>query len=462
MTPVNDGTDRRFRTEVEVEMAASWERRTRNLERREQIADGAFALAFVAAASALPLVFGVQRDVDAAVAAAYTLAFALAGLVRFHSGTGYGTPTQLVFVPMLFALPPEVVPLSVGAGAVLTKMLLVARGRVGPDRWVIGLADSWFAIVPAAVVAAAAPSGLEWGDWPLYAAVFAAQFAGDATVSSLRAWACLGASPLLVAREVVWIYRTDALLTPVGLLAAAVAVQEPLGGLLVLPLVALMAIFAGEREARIENELELQRAYRGTAFLLGDVIEDDDAYTGQHTRGVVDLATAVAGELGLDARLRRECEFGALLHDVGKLRVPKELINKPGPLTLGEWTIMRAHTIEGQRMLERVGGVLSGIGRIVRASHERWDGNGYPDGLAADAIPLAARVVAVCDAYNAMTSDRPYRRALPHDVARQELEACAGTQFDPRIVAALLRVLDRGAAAAEQRPTGGRPALVRR
>jgi HD-GYP domain-containing protein (c-di-GMP phosphodiesterase class II) len=101
---------------------------------------------------------------------------------------------------------------------------------------------------------------------------------------------------------------------------------------------------------------------------------------------------------------------------------------------------MRTHTLEGQRMLERVGGVLARVGVVVRASHERWDGSGYPDGLAGEAIPLAARIVSACDAYNAMTTDRSYRRALPTADAIAELERCAGTDFDPQVVAALVAV----------------------
>jgi HD-GYP domain-containing protein (c-di-GMP phosphodiesterase class II) len=106
---------------------------------------------------------------------------------------------------------------------------------------------------------------------------------------------------------------------------------------------------------------------------------------------------------------------------------------------------MKTHTIEGQRMLERVGGLLGRIGVVVRASHERWDGGGYPDGLAGEAIPLAARIVSACDAWNAMQTDRSYRNALPFEVALEELHRNAGTQFDPCVVAALAAVVQRGA-----------------
>ena len=153
---------------------------------------------------------------------------------------------------------------------------------------------------------------------------------------------------------------------------------------------------------------------------------------------MVALSVAVAGRLGLDEHRRRNVEFGALLHDVGKVAIPNEIINKPGPLDDAEWEIMRTHTVEGQRMLDRVGGVMREVGLIVRGSHERWDGGGYPDGLAGEAIPLEARIIAACDAYNAMTTTRPYRNALDPATAAAELVRCAGTQFDPKVVEAVL------------------------
>ncbi|MDQ3608753.1 MAG: HD domain-containing protein [Actinomycetota bacterium] len=137
-------------------------------------------------------------------------------------------------------------------------------------------------------------------------------------------------------------------------------------------------------------------------------------------------------------------ELSALLHDVGKVAVPREVLDKPGPLDEREWALMHRHSIEGQRMVEGSDASLATIGHVVRSCHERWDGGGYPDGLAGVAIPLAARIVAVADAYSAMTSDRPYRRALPEGRARRELRANAGSQFDSAVVDAALAVLARG------------------
>ena len=179
--------------------------------------------------------------------------------------------------------------------------------------------------------------------------------------------------------------------------------------------------------------------------MLGDVVEADDSYTGEHCKGVVLLALEVASELGLDAEQRRNVEFAALLHDVGKIAVPKEIVNKPGKLDEREWAIIRTHTLEGQRMLERVGGFMREVGEIVRSSHERWDGGGYPDGLRGEEIPLEARIVSCCDAFNAMTTTRSYRAAMPVAAALAELNDNAGTQFDRRVVQALVRVIDKSA-----------------
>jgi len=128
--------------------------------------------------------------------------------------------------------------------------------------------------------------------------------------------------------------------------------------------------------------------------------------------------------------------------------VPQEIIRKPGPLTEEERRIMQMHTIEGERILEQLGGLLADVGRVVRSSHERFDGTGYPDGLAGDEIPLTARIVACCDALSAMTTDRPYRRALSVDQAIAELRSSSGRQFDPRIVESLENVIETDAEAA--------------
>jgi HD-GYP domain-containing protein (c-di-GMP phosphodiesterase class II) len=211
--------------------------------------------------------------------------------------------------------------------------------------------------------------------------------------------------------------------------------------LLVLPVAIILTVFAGERGRRITEEIKLWRTLRGTVELLGDIIEADDAYTGTHSQGVVELVLAVTDVLDLSPEERTQAEFAALLHDVGKIRIPKTIIQKPGPLTADERRLIETHTVEGERILDRVGGSLAEVGRLVRSCHERYDGTGYPDHLAGEDIPLVARIVCCCDALNAMTTDRPYRAALSAAEAKAELRACSGTQFDPRVVEAVITVL---------------------
>ena len=131
----------------------------------------------------------------------------------------------------------------------------------------------------------------------------------------------------------------------------------------------------------------------------------------------------------------------ALLHDIGKIGIPNEVLHEPGKLNDAQWEIMKQHPVIGERIVARIPG-LESVAQAIRHEHERWDGKGYPDGLKGDSIPLASRIVLVCDAFHAMTSDRPYREAMPVEDARAELVRHAGTQFDPVIVGALLSSLD--------------------
>jgi putative nucleotidyltransferase with HDIG domain len=314
------------------------------------------------------------------------------------------------------------------------------RGHTG-RRAALAVADAWFVMGPAVVLSAAGAQLPTWDSWPLYVGALGAQFVVDGVMGLARARTVAGVRLRDGAREMLFVYRVDALLAPVGVLAAIAAAPAPAAALLVLPLVGFIRLFAREREKRIAQTVELGRAYLGTALLLRDVLEEDDEYTGRHTEDVVHLAVQVAEQLGVDEDVRRTTELGALLHDIGKIAIPDEIINKPGPLDAAEWAVMKTHTIEGQRMLDQVGGLLGDVGVVVRASHERWDGGGYPDGLAGESIPLAARIVSACDAYNAMTTDRSYRKALPGDVAAREMISNAGVQFDPKVVRSLLAVV---------------------
>jgi HD-GYP domain-containing protein (c-di-GMP phosphodiesterase class II) len=422
----------------------SHERRSQ-MARRERTAEFSLAFLVLAGGTALALFAPASRHFDPRVATAFALAMAIASRVRFHDGAGYTTPSQLVFVPMLLLLPPSAAPLLVAVSMMAGNLHLIARGELHLERVTVSLGDAWYTLGPAAVLAFAAPAHPSWHALPIYVAALGAQFACDLLSSVFRDWFVVGLGTDLGLPLITWTWLVDSVLSSVGLLAALAARDDPLAALLVLPLVALLAVFSRERDARIEQSLELSRAYRGTTLLLSDVLDGDDEYTAFHSRGVVQLAMAVADRLGLDERQKRNVEFGALLHDVGKIAIPKEILNKPGKLTKDEWFVMEAHTVEGQKMLDRVGGVLGDVGQIVRSSHERWDGGGYPDGLAGAEIPVESTIVSVCDAFNAMTTHRPYRRALSIQEARKELTENSGSQFAPHVVDVLLELLDENA-----------------
>jgi diguanylate cyclase (GGDEF)-like protein/putative nucleotidyltransferase with HDIG domain len=177
-----------------------------------------------------------------------------------------------------------------------------------------------------------------------------------------------------------------------------------------------------------------------TSDVLMQVLLEREPDLREHTAGVADLALRLARRLGLSAEDIDETARAAELHDIGKMAVPDEILNKPARLTEEEFSFMRQHTIIGERMLA-VAPALKGVARIVRSSHERWDGKGYPDGLVAEEIPLPARIVSVCDSFDAMISDRPYQTPRTREAAMLELQRCAGTQFDPAVVAAFAEVL---------------------
>jgi putative nucleotidyltransferase with HDIG domain len=429
---------------TERRIEESFERRRRPPARREVVRVMPFAAGFLAVALALAVLAEPAREFSLPLALTFVAAWVIAEGIQFSTGAGYGVPTQLVLVPMLLLLPTPYVPLLVAAAMVLSALRDTVRHGDSPGRALLGVSDAWFALTPAVVIVAAGAQLPDIAHLPVYAVALGAQLVVNVALFSARA--ALDEIPISVRDlwgEMHIAGRVDVLLAPLGLLAALAGAEHPVVALLMLALMPLLRGFERERETRIEHSLELGRAYRGTALLLRDLLEEDDEYTGHHTEDVVELAVKVADEMGLDEDARRETEMGALLHDIGKIAVPDEIINKPGPLNDEEWAIMKTHTVEGERMLQQVGGLLSSVGRVVRASHERWDGGGYPDGLAGEAIPVAARICAACDAFNAMTTDRSYRKALPLEVAIGELRKHRGTQFAPEVADALIAVVAR-------------------
>ena len=408
--------------------------------RRLLITEASAAAAFIAAAAALAVFGSSTRSVSVSALVVTVVTYLAAEQVRYPVGSAWTAPTQLVFVPMLFVLPTPLVPLIVGACSVADQLPHAIGGQLSPARSLARIADSFYSLGPALVLVLFGAQAFSWTRLPVYLLAFVAQIVFDAGAGLTRTWFAERVRP----RDqlpMLWLYATDACLSCIGLLVAAAAVDDVWLVLLTLPLVAMLGLLARERRQRLDFGLALSTAYRGTATLLGYVVETDDQYTGAHSRDVVDLSRSTAAALGLPASQRRAVEFVAMLHDVGKIVVPKEILNKPGDLDAYEWQVIRTHTIQGERILKQVGGALARVARYVRSSHERYDGRGYPDGLAGEAIPIESRIVSVCDAFSAMTTDRPYRPAMPIDAALEELHDSAGTQFDPRVVSALEHVL---------------------
>jgi hypothetical protein len=422
--------------------------RTRALSRaegRERAVEAFAGAGFLVAAVAMAVFMESPRALELAPLISLVAAYVIVCQAKFDIADGYTVPTEFVLVPMLFLLPTPMVPLVVSLSWTLGKLIDYVSGDASIHRAFHVFGDCWHAVGPALVIVAFGAQVFSWDSWPVYLLALAAQFAFDFVATATRARLIDGTPPAAVLRMIAPVYGLDAALAPIGLLAAVAALQVgPEICLAVIPLALVLAVLSRERQTRIEQALTLSEAYQGTAMLLGDVVEADDAYTGSHSRGVVELSLAVSDRLGLGFQQRRNVEFAALLHDVGKIAVPDEIINKDGPLNDEEWAVMHKHTIEGERMLKRIGGVLAEVGVIVRASHEDFDGSGYPDGLAGDEIPIEARIVTCCDAFSAMTTTRSYRKAMSTEAAIEELRRCAGTQFDPQVVAALVELVESG------------------
>jgi HD-GYP domain-containing protein (c-di-GMP phosphodiesterase class II) len=434
-------------------LAEARARETRVLSRAERITYWSSSAAFAVAALGLLLLAQGQALPETWVVGLLVLSYAVASRLEFEVGSAVAIATQLIVVEVVFVLPPSQLPLWVALGGLLGQLPEYALRVVPLERMLVVVGSSWFAFGPALVFTAfPADPSLDARTLSILALALAAQFAIDLVSSTAREWAALRVPPRQVLSQLPLAFAIDLTLAPLGLLAALAAASDQKALLLPLPLLFMVGLSTRERQRRLDQALELSSAYRGTAFLLGDVVEADDEYTGAHSRDVLELVLAVCDELRVDARSRLDAEFAALLHDVGKITIPAEILSKPGPLSPEERAIVNTHTVAGQRLLQRVGGRLAEVGRIVRSCHEHWDGKGYPDGLAGREIPLVARIVGCCDAFSAMTTDRSYRRARPAAAALEELEACAGSQFDPDVVRVLAGLIRSGRTGLERPP----------
>lgn len=425
-------------TKLVGRIGATRERQMLGLSRHEWIADGGSAALFLAGGLAM-LAFGSSMgSVNWLVTAALVVLFAMLSRVAYEIGQGYSMPTQLAFIPLLLVAPPRLVPLLV-AGAFALAALFTRGNRTRGI--VFGISSSWFALGPALLLSILGTPGRSLASVAVLVAVLASQILVDYANWTLHESVKAGGLRLAPVRDAAWLYGFDVMLTPLGI-GTAVLLRETAWALAMpLPIIFLLRAVQTERRERFDQALELGVTYRNTALLLGGIVEADDDYTGQHSVGVVRLAEAVAIELGMSVEERRELEYAALLHDIGKIKVPKEILHKTGPLTGAEWEVMRAHAALGAEMLESVGGMLGEIAPVVRHHHERWDGAGYPDGQAAQTIPLHSRIIACCDTFSAITTGRPYRDARSVGEAMLEIDRVSGSQLDPDLVAALRRVI---------------------
>jgi two-component system cell cycle response regulator len=194
-----------------------------------------------------------------------------------------------------------------------------------------------------------------------------------------------------------------------------------------------IALRIADHRMYLEKGRRAESAQRQTHDVLVSLLHEREPQLEEHMHGVARLAVDLGRALEMDPEELDVLARAAELHDIGKMAIPDQVLHKPGPLDPAEWELVRSHTVIGQRILEAAA-AMAPVARVVRSSHERWDGHGYPDGLSGEAIPLASRIVFACDAFDAMTSDRPYRAAMGVGEALEELHANAGTQFDPRLV----------------------------
>ena len=270
-----------------------------------------------------------------------------------------------------------------------------------------------------------------------------------------------------------WLERTDPfVLEPADIEAVPVAAEMGVARVVVAPLklegnrvaaltatigdrqlddrqLALLAGLAHQAKLAIESAEHyesLERTFVSTVAALANALEANDEYTSSHARWITDMSLLVGKELSLDRDAMKRLEFGALFHDIGKIGIPSEILQKPGPLTDEEFEIVKEHPELGEKILEPIDR-LADVRPIVRACHERWDGLGYPDGKSGLDIPIEARIVLVCDAFHAMTTDRPYRDRLPDEEAVRRLRESSGTQFDPTVVDAFSRLYESGSVA---------------
>ncbi|MGZ4201767.1 MAG: HD-GYP domain-containing protein, partial [Thermoleophilaceae bacterium] len=305
-------------------------RHPRRMEPRERLVVWTLGLAYVAAAATIAFTLPWNRPIHPWVVVLLLVMFIGIDRVQFEIGSITAVATPLVLVPMLFLLPLPLVPMVPPAGFFLATLPDYVQRKKHFERWIYSFSDAWFTLGPVIVLGLLASGRPRIGLIGVYVLAFAAQIVTDEVPHNIRERIVRGVSLRQNLLASLWIYRVDAVLWSIGLMIGIVAFDHPAAVITAGPLVWLLGTFARERKERYSAALELNRAYRGTVMLLSDVVEADDNYTADHCRGVVTLVNAVADELEIDPEARQELEFVALLHDVGKIVIPKEILNKPG------------------------------------------------------------------------------------------------------------------------------------
>jgi HD-GYP domain-containing protein (c-di-GMP phosphodiesterase class II) len=380
--------------------------------------------------------------------------FITAGMVCFAAGgvlwTALGNPLLSVADPLFLAFP-----LLTGTGLVI--LYAEALRAAGPDAWLDGLATALGAGALAVLLVSGPTLTSAATAQGLALAVNAAYPLSALVLAGVLLCAFVAADVFRMGGDEFCVLVTRPLDRPDVVMRTAAAAMSEHGegfaitasyGVVTMPQeactpeealrVADHRMYACKRQGRAS-------AGRQTSDVLLQALAERDGDLGGHNDKVAALCAPVARRVGLSSEAIEEAILAAQLHDVGKVAIPDAVLQKPGPLDPDELAFIRRHTVIGERILQAAP-ALTNVAKIVRSTHERWDGGGYPDGLAGGAIPLAARIVFVCDAYDAMSSHRPYQAARSHPEILAELEAHAGTQFDPSVVLALREVLDQGTA----------------
>src|SRR5215208_2190576 len=296
--------------------ATSFAEEEARLSQAELRAEIVVAAGLFAAVAALFVLDPHARDTNALLFGLCAGLIALSHAARIDLPFAWTAPVQLALVPALFLLPGWLVPVAMMTGVVLARVPDVLRGRTAAARLLLSPGNAWFTVGPAAIlVAAGSPDPQDVGIAVLVG-MLAAQVGTDFMISSVFHVLTRSVPFREQISESLWVYGIDIALAPVGLMAAVAGDADPLYLVLLSPMFGVLAVFAGERRTRLTQLTELNGAYRGTALVLADVVDADDAYTGMHTRDVVALSVAVADHLDLDQRRRRNVEFGALQHDV--------------------------------------------------------------------------------------------------------------------------------------------------